>query len=182
MDHLDAAPRYARALFGLSPELSIQSKTLDQLRQMVRLIDQSPLLSKFLLSPVFSKQKKKEILFPLLKSFDSPHLLSLFDLLLKRGNLSLLSAITTCYELLFLEKKGVVKVRVETALPLPASATHRLTDSLKTSLKQEVVIEEAISPSLLGGIRLSLKNKSLNDSIKDKLSYLKSVLSSTASP
>lgn len=173
MGREDKAERYAGALFGLVEEDSFRQKTADQLEHIIELLTVLPLFRKILFAPVFPKQQKKTLLLSLLKHVDAPHLLALLVLLLERGSIRCLPEIVRGYRALLLKKEGVVKVQLETALSISLEAENRIKDFLKKRLGKDLLLEKKVSPSLIGGVRLSLPGRSLNNAIRDKLSYLK---------
>ncbi|MBQ7585122.1 MAG: F0F1 ATP synthase subunit delta, partial [Desulfovibrionaceae bacterium] len=115
------ARRYANAIFALSENegdraLALRGECLANLSNMIA---ESPGLDLTLKSPVVSVEEKKAVVSKLLSKINADKIIENFCFLLAdKERLAFLREIATLYGELLDEKKGVVRGRVTTAIPL----------------------------------------------------------------
>ncbi len=129
---------------------------------------------RFFLSPVISLEIKKAVLKKVFNSFDFKALSQRFLFVLlekKRWNIlgDILKKLSEKEE----DKKGLVRVEVETALPLSSGLRAELVKSLKNFFQKKILLKEKPpSPALKGGIRIKAKGLVFDDTLSFHLKLM----------
>lgn len=172
MKIFDVASKYSKALFNLTPSVQDLEKRLNQLQDILKLLDK-PYLKNFFASPQISQQQKIEFLKEVLKKNVDNELLSFFLLLLDKKRLKYLPEIAKHYRELIRNKKGIIKARLLTAVPLDEKTRASLKEKLDKMYHKNIEIDNQIDPSLIGGGIIFIGSQMLDFSLNGKLNKLK---------
>lgn len=97
-------------------------------------------------------------------------------MLAENHRLALLPEIAGLYEELRADAERVVKAKVTSATPLPASELDTITAALKKRFGREVEIETAVDESLIGGAVIDAGDVVIDGSLRGKLARLQTAL------
>ncbi len=159
---------YAKALFATNTTLT------DELEACEELFTKRPDLFQYFTSPANDKAIKDKIV---LKAFQNhPELLNFLRLLIKRGQFSNFHEIVRSYKKLADQKLGILSGELATPSPLDDSSKEKITKEWEAYFKKKIVLKSRIDPSLLGGGVLTIDDKRIDFSLKDKLNKLKTTL------
>lgn len=168
------AHRYARALFGLAVEQNRVEAWSDALVALQAAIDGSPDLKDVLQNPVYSRDQRKEIVSGLAKAMKlDAEPTSLLFLLGDRNRLAALGDIVRTFRELADTKLGRIRAQVTSAVPLDAAAEKALAEKLSKATKNQVIVERAVDPGLLGGVVARVGSLVFDGSIKSQLEALR---------
>jgi F-type H+-transporting ATPase subunit delta len=173
------ARRYGQAIFGLAQE----DQSFDQwARDLERLADLLgvPLAEKALTSPAVPASRKLEIISQEIPDLQ-PRTHNLVGMLLHRDHLDLLPDIARAYRELLNRARGIVTAEVTTAVPLDEAARAELTARLGRYVGQQVQLQLAVDPSLIGGVVARIGDTLLDGSVRGRLDSLRRRLE-TAGP
>ncbi len=167
-----SAIRYSKAILDLANQNNNLAAVSADIASIEIALAESQELNFFLKSPVV-KLKKKLSALKAIFSEAQPETLSLFDLLVTNKRFDILGKITTEYQSLLNTQNGVVKALVITATPLDNSLEKLVLAKAKTLTPFQVILENKIDPSIIGGFILRVGDQQLNASVANKLQNLK---------
>ena len=90
-----------------------------------------------------------------------------------KNNTAALFANAQQFLVLYNEIKGIKNVAVYSAIPLSASVKTTLGNVITKALAKEVILNENIDESLIGGFVLRIDDKQIDNSIKNHLSQIR---------
>lgn len=168
---------YGGGLFALAVEDGVVEEILSEIRQLRPLL--TPEYLHLLINPAISKEKRISLAGELLDGRVHKYLSNFVKLMTER---SLAGEVPSCfaeYEELYYEKFGIIKVRAESAIELTDAQKEKLQAKLESHTGKRVEIEYVIDNTLLGGMRVLLKDRLFDDSVKMKLKEIGAILSDT---
>ncbi len=175
MSNIKVASRYAKALFSLTEEQG----ELAQVRSNLKFIYQSLLshnnLKKTMLNPLVSSKIKKTILEEILdKCQTTPSIIlkNFLNLLAIKNRFEALKEICEEFEEKLLNKENKQKATVYSAQKLDEDQLANLSQQLKKTHSRQFILSNVVDPNLLAGIRIKIKDKILDYSIKSQLDAL----------
>ncbi len=170
------ARRYANAIFALGAREGDEALTKhgECLANLKDMIAATPGLDLTLRSPVVSTEEKKAVVNKLLAKLKADKIMKNFCCLLAdKDRLSFLRDIASRYGELLDEKKGVIRGRVTTAIPLSPEDEKKIMASLSKKGGGEIKLEFAVDASILGGMVLHMGDRVLDASLRAQLSILR---------
>ena len=171
------ARRYARALFDLGQDRSRHEALGSELEALAATYEGSPELRQTLENPVFKLAERRAILERLLpRVAPSPEVRSFALLLLERGRINALPAISRSFQQLVDEKLGRVQAIVTSAKPLDATTVAQVQRALERRTGKKVVMATSVDPDLIGGIVARVGDLVFDGSLKSRLEGLRSRL------
>jgi F-type H+-transporting ATPase subunit delta len=171
------AKRYAKALVALAREHGRLAETGEQLKRFAQLIDDAPDLKSLLYNPAISRHFKEDLLTDLTQRLGiGPLEVNFIRMLLEKGRLPELPHIVALYEVLAEEAQNRLRVRVKSAIPLSLSLQEEVRQRFAHYTSKDIVIDQEIDPTLIGGIVAQMGSLVLDGSIRNELQRLKAEL------
>lgn len=169
------ATRYAKSLLELAIDRNAVEPVhadMDTLRSAVQNRD----LYLMLKSPIVHADKKTAVLHALLEGKINPLTMAYLDLLVNKGREMYLPEIATEFVQQFKKLKRITSVRVISAAPLSDAVLQGLRSKLLASglTTENLEIETAVDPELIGGFVLEFDNNRYDASVANKLAELRS--------
>ena len=167
-----AAIRYAKALLSLALD---NNKAADVNNDMILIADtlkNNPDLQNVVLSPVVNIQDKKVVLEQVFKK-STAITLQLFNVLQTNNRIQILGHIANAYVGLYDTQMGIEKVTVTTAVALTPELETKVLKKVKELTPKQVVINNIIDESLIGGFVLRVGDVEYNASVSNQLNKLK---------
>jgi len=166
--------RYARAIFGVAEESKKLDEIAENLSCMNELTEENEALYKVLENPEVEKADKLKVLGGISKKAHfSEEFNAFLKLLVERGRFSLIHGILLRYRDLCDRKKNRLKVFIKTAYPLKKARIDKLESALSKAFKKDVKIAEILTPSMLGGLDIEIKDLVYNTSLAGRLEDIK---------
>jgi F-type H+-transporting ATPase subunit delta len=100
-------------------------------------------------------------------------LANLVGLLVGRGRVSLLPAITTEYGRLLDRRRGVAAALVTSAAPLTAAETEAIAARVAVMTGSTVSLRTAVDPELIGGVTVRIGDRLIDASVRGRLERLR---------
>lgn len=167
------ARRYSRALFELAKEAGQEEAVGVEIEQFLAAYSSSE-LQPVLSNPAFGVDVRKKILSQVMQSQQFSSLTVRFlSLLLERDRLAHLAGIVSCYRRLLNQAKGRVEAKVVSASALDATMIERVRAQLRGISGKEVVLQQEVDASLLGGLLVELEGKVYDGSVRTQLEKMK---------
>jgi len=171
------ARRYTRALFQLARDVGQEEAIGRQIDEFFAAYSGSDLQT-VLTNPAFDVASRKRVLIQVGNTQQLSVLtIHFLSLLLERDRLGHLPGIVSCYRRLLNEAKGRVEAKVVSAAALDSALAERVRAQLKGMSGKDVVMEQEVDPSLLGGMMVELEGKIYDGSIRTQLEKMKQRIS-----
>ena len=164
------AKRYAKALVALAREHRRLAETGEQLKRFAQLIDDTPDLKALLYNPAISRRFKEDLLTDIAQRLRlGPLEANFLRTLLDKGRLRALPQIVALYEGLAEEAQNRLRVRVRSAFPLSPALQEEVRQRFAQYTSKDIVIDQEIDPTLIGGIVAQMGSLVLDGSIRNEL-------------
>ena len=165
--------RYTRALFQLAREAREEEKIGSEIESFHLAHEQSD-LHKVLTNPALPAVARKSILRQVIETLQLAPLTAKFlSLLLERDRLAYLPGIVSSYRRMLNEAQGRIEARVVSAAALDSALVGQLRERLRGISRKDVVLQQEIDPSLLGGLLIELEGKIYDGTIRTQLERMK---------
>lgn len=171
----EIARRYAEALYNLSADEDCVEEIDNDYRRIVEEINPIPNVSRFLTHPLVARNAKTSFLKEAFPDV-SEYLHNMFSILVRNGREGYISMIYDEFTKLRGSVEGIVPVKVTTVQELSISDRKRLSTHLAERLGESVELDEEIDKDLIGGLRIEVRGKVLDGSLRARLNKLKKVL------
>ena len=172
----EVAKKYANALFLSVKEKNLTDTAYDQFRALKELIVKDKTLVNFLSAPQVLDENK----IALLRDVFTPRIDRLFveflTVLVEKNRINFLGEIIDEFDRLIEAEKGIGRVTVITAVSLNDSERTRLVEKMAAKTGLEIVLEEKVDSSIIGGMIIILHNEIIDGSVKHGLSLIEEQL------
>ncbi len=175
-DHIvsGVAGRYATALF----ELGLEEKALEQieadLNRFGEALDAVEDLARLVKSPVFSAEEQGRALAAILDELKIEGLTKNFLLLVsKNRRLFATPDMIRAFRAMLAAQRGETSATVTAASKLTEAQITALKQALKAALGKDVMLDQRVDPSLIGGLMVKVGSRMIDTSLRTKLNSLK---------
>ncbi len=165
--------RYAQALFDLAVERNELDIARADMKLVARVCIENTDLVAMLKSPVIYGSKKIAVIHEIFKGQLDKLAIGFIEIIIRKRREEHLHQIALKFEDLYLEYKNIRKVKVISAIPLTEALRQEIKQMLEKQTKGEVIMEEEIQPSIIGGLIIKLDDQIFDDSIHRKLEDLR---------
>ena len=168
------AGRYATALF----ELGLEEKALEQieadLNRFGEALDAAQDLERLVKSPMFSAEEQGRALGAIIDELKIEGLTKNFLLLVSK-NRRLFAApdMIRAFRAMLAEHRGEMSATVTAASKLTDTQVTALKQALKAALGKDVMLDQLVDRSLIGGLMIKVGSRMIDTSIRTKLNTLK---------
>lgn len=167
-----AAIRYAKAILEFATEANKAEAVNNDMKSIVKAIEESSELKEFLSNPIVKQDIKKSALLEVFASAE-PETKKMFDLLLENKRFEILQSIASEYNNLFDANNGVQVATVTTAFAITPELEKQVLAKIATFSDKKITIENIVDPSIIGGFILRMGDKQYNASVASRLQNLK---------
>jgi F-type H+-transporting ATPase subunit delta len=168
------AGRYATALFELAREKKSLEQVAADLNRFNEALDAFEDLNRLVRSPVFSADEQGRALAALLEKLKIEGLTRNFLLLAaKNRRLFATPDMIRAFRAMLARHRGETSASVTAASKLTEGQVTALKQALKAALGKEVMLEERVDPSLLGGLVVKVGSRMIDTSLRTRLNSLK---------
>lgn len=179
MKDILAAARYAEALFQIARLLHQDEEIEAELEAFSEALKKSPELQKSLGNPQLGLSQKRKFLQRIYQ--ERRHeiygvLLNFFALLFQKNRFHLIHEIAVQFKRIADEAQGQAVAELNSAAPLSAKAEAALVSRLEKIAGYRIEVKKTVDPSLVGGVRVRVKNKVIDGSIQHRIGQLKKEL------
>ncbi|MGB3469162.1 MAG: ATP synthase F1 subunit delta [Cyclobacteriaceae bacterium] len=167
------ARRYAKPLLELAEEQGKLDAVKEDMEMFVSLTDDSKDLANMLKSPIIPSSKKLSILEAIFKGKVDELTYSIFEILVKKNRENILIEVGSAFLELYNKLKGIVRATVTTAVSLETATVEEFKKLVREISGQQVTLEQEIDPAVIGGFRLKIADKQIDETVQSKLQDLK---------
>ena len=170
---------YAQALYDLAVSEDLTLPILEQLEVLQQSFAAEPDFVRLLGTPTLTKEERCKILDDSFRGKVQPYLLNFLKILTEKGYMRHFSDCCIAYRNYYNRDKGILPVKVVSAVALTDNQQMRLTEKLAGLTGKTIALDMCIDPQVLGGIRLDYDGKRLDDTVAHRLDAIGSVLKNT---
>lgn len=167
---------YGKAILGAAgndaDEIVLQLNAIVQ-----QCFAQYPALEQLLASPRVSQVEKESLIDRVFRGKIHAKLLNFLKVLCRRGRVGWLRGIQVSASAIRDEQLGRIRVVVTSAYALTGDQQKTIAAKLGQTLGKEVVLEEKVDPSLLGGILIRVGDQVFDGSVLGKMSAIRNAVS-----
>ncbi|MBI2528594.1 MAG: ATP synthase F1 subunit delta [Candidatus Rokubacteria bacterium] len=168
------ARRYAKALFMITRDAGTGETAARELERFQEVIRQSPELGTVLGRPWVKPAERHAVALAVAERVGCGRTVrDLVALVASRGRMDHLREIVEAYRALVDEAAGRVRAVVRTAVPLIEDERRRLAGRLERALGKQVILEESVDASLLGGFVAQVGSLILDGSLDGQLQRMR---------
>lgn len=175
------ASRYAEALFQVGEESNSTTKLYEELNAVLDILKSYKNFYNVLKSPLISKGEKKEIIENVFNNRIENDLKNFFKILIDKERISSLELIQKSFKDLLNENNNIVEGKAITAIPMSKEEIKKLEENLSSKYNANIILENIVDETILGGVLVRLGNKEIDGTIKTRLENLKQELSQVIS-
>lgn len=172
---MESSTHYAMALFNLAFEKDKLDKYHDELISLKEVIKENEKFLELLDCQFIAPEERKSLLDNTFKDYEED-IRNFLKVLLDKHRLRSLYEIIDLFLKMYQDNKGIIRGKVYSTYPLSKEQIKRIEKAFLEKKKQKIILENEIDENLIGGIRLILKDKIYDASLKNKLEQMKSSL------
>lgn len=173
------AKNYADALYELAADEGLAEEIYPQINEIGLLFHENPDYPKLLSAPNIGKAEKLSALDEAFSGRVHSYVLSFLKILCEQGRLRELPACVERYNARYDEDRGIVHIKVTTAVPLTREQKARIHKRMLAYTGKGVEESYRVDPAVLGGIRMEYDGKELDGTVRRRLEGLRKTLSDT---
>ena len=168
--------RYAKSLLDLSIENNSVEKVNNDMVMLSEVCEDSKDFINLLNNPIIHASKKEEVFKALFSGKMESVSLDFLTLITKNSRANIIPAIANSFISQYKAHKGIVDVVLTSAEPLEDATKAKIIEKIKSTVKGEIVLEEKIDASLIGGFIVQIEDKQIDSSVASQLTNLKNIL------
>ena len=167
---------YAEALFGMALEEGQVDACTAGLELVESQLQENPGFLSLLASPAISREERMDALSAAFRDRIPLAVLILLRMMVSRGHAGQLQEMIRCWRDLVRENRGESVARVTSAVELTGEQKAALEEKLSKHFGRRMILECAVDPGLLGGIRVETEGRVLDGSLRTRLQEIKEVM------
>jgi F-type H+-transporting ATPase subunit delta len=164
---------YSKALVRLDVKQGVVEQLIADLESVAEKLNTTLELKRFLSDKHFSLTEKKQALKAVFQDFISEKTYNFVLLLIKDKKLRYFNQLIEQIKKENLVKHEVFEVVVESVVPLTAKQEKQLQNVFFEKLQQQVIVKNLIDESLIGGLKVTIKDQVIDASLFGKINHLR---------
>jgi F-type H+-transporting ATPase subunit delta len=166
---------YGKALFLLAKEENITELIWEQAKAVKNLLLENPKYITLLDTPAVPTGEKQSLLQDAFSGLHT-HLISFMKILISKRSVYLFPRVVAAYNEAYDEMNNIMHANAITAVPLTITQVGNLTAKLCKITGKNVILQNEIDPSIIGGVRLQFDGKQLDSSLETQLLTLRETI------
>lgn len=168
---------YALALFSLCKESGQSVKDVyDELCGIDQILSENGDFVILLSSPVITEEEKLDMLKNAFEGNISDTVYDFICVLTENRHITDFSEICKSFKTLYYQDENIVEVTVKTTVSLSGEQRQKLISKLESFTGMNIILNEEIDETLIGGIVVNYNDTQIDASIKGRLAKLKTAL------
>lgn len=168
-----ASRRYEQALFDLSLEKDCLDQIYHDTQVLKTLLQESDDLRLFMANPEIPTEKRLAIFDSLFKDRVNPLTFNFLIFLDQKNRLNLTDQICSGFEALYLTHKGILKAEIYSARDMDKKHVRAISDRLSKKFEKEIQATVTLTPSLIAGFKVRVRDLIYDLSISSQLKKFK---------
>lgn len=168
---------YSEILFDLAKEENLLEAIGDELKEIAGIFSQNADYMNFLTSPQIDKEEKIKTVDAIFDGKINKLTSNFLKVLVSNGRISHIESIARYFKTLMREYLGIAYVEAVTATPMSEEQKNSLIEKLENKLNKKIELNNIVNESIIGGMKILVGEKSIDASVKTRLSELQLQLS-----
>lgn len=170
------ANRYASALFDIALEKNSIDRYLEDTELICAALKDDAEFDAVLKHPQISGEEKLAVLTQAFSGKVEDDIIGLFSVAFRKNREAQLFDILAAFIDKVKEYKGIVTANVVSARPLSQKQLADIELKLTNGMKKKVIVENSVDPALIGGLKITVCGKLIDNTVKRHLDELKGQL------
>ncbi len=170
-----AVKRYADALLDIAFEEHCEDEIYNEYKLFYEQLRSDKDFNRLVTEKILSSDELKAMIAKVLDGGNT-FLISFIMTLIERNRMDEVEEMFLSFERGYKEKKNILEVEAVTAVELSEKQIAEIKQKLGAKYGKEIVLQNKVDPSILGGMVLYVGNKMLDASVKAKFEGLKKEL------
>lgn len=170
---------YAGGLYALALEEGLTAQLLQELDTLEQSFAAEPDFLRLLAAPNIDKQERCQTVDAVFRCKVHPYMLNFLKLLTEKGYARYFGDCCQAYRQLYDRDNGILRVSAVTAVPLTPAQSDKMTQKLSGITGKTVVLTNTVEPVCLGGVKLRYDGVQVDDTIRNRLMSVESLLKNT---
>lgn len=176
MSDTKIASRYALSLYNKASEIGVLEAVVSDIRNLNAVTSQNREFSRFLNSPLITRDTKKATLAKIFASFNK-ETIHLFELMADKSRENLIGYMGAEFVRIYNKNNRITVAEITSASELDAESLKKAEQFVKTSTGATTVeISTKVDASLIGGMTIMFEGKIFDSSIATQIKRIKSEL------
>jgi len=173
MASLRAATRYAHSLLELAKEQGALDEVAGNMNQFVELLKNSHDLELMLKNPIIKHLDKLAVLNKLFTAHYHNLTMAIFRIVVQKKREAILQEIAVEFVNQYNKIKGIYTATITTATTLDPETRESVIALVKKETGGEVILTELVDAQVIGGYKLKIGDRQIDETISGKLQELK---------
>jgi F-type H+-transporting ATPase subunit delta len=170
------AYRYAKALIDLANEQGVVKEVNEDMSFFEQICKENDNFVAVMANPIVRHDKKLNILKKIFENNVNKVTFTIFDVLTKKNREKLIYPIAKEFQKLYNLQTGIEVISVTSAVELTNDQKEQFKKIVAEVTKRDIILNENIDESLIGGYVLRVGDTQIDTSVKKKLNELKLAL------
>ena len=166
------ARRYATAIFSTAKDAGAVDEVGTALQRMLDALQSDDTIHRFYYAPIIDRAEKAKVLRAAFEGKVHEVALHSVLLLVRKRREALLSAIVEQYDRLTMAEHGFESLVITSARELSNDQATRLIGRLESHYGKKFEVEQRTDPRLIGGIRITMGDRTIDGTVAGRLSEL----------
>jgi F-type H+-transporting ATPase subunit delta len=172
------ASRYVKSLLGLAEEQQVLDNVHNDMLLFTKVCNENRAFALMLRSPVIRHDKKRDVLQKVFAGKVHALTMAFFDIITRKNREPLLPSIAREFHNAYNVYKGIGTAQLVTPFPVDASLRKEIESIVQQiSKKKQIELVEKVDADMIGGFVLTVGDRQVDASIKNKLKALKTKFS-----
>jgi len=171
---------YGQSLYALAKDEGLEEQLLRELSVLEAAFDETPAFLKLLTSHNIALQERLGILEESFRDKVHLYVLNFLKLLTEKSHIGQFSQCCKAYRAQYNEDRGILEVRVLSAVELREDQKTRLAEKLIAITGKQIALQCRVDPSVLGGVLLRYDGCQIDGTVQGRLDALSKKLKNTA--
>lgn len=167
------ANRYARALLMLASEDKQVLEYVNAIKFVKKTLGENPDLSRILLSRAINDEEKEKLLVKIFASYPLPYLIPFLRIILENHRVVVIDKILKEFISIANASQGIEEGIAYSTIPLTEDQIKNIEETISKKGKYQVELSNEIDESLIGGVKIVVRDRIYDGTIKNRLETLK---------
>ena len=164
---------YGESLYELAKDENLAAEIGAQLKVLKNCFQQEADFITLLSTPSLTKAERCQILDDSFRGKVHAYILNFLKILVENGTANQFVLCQQQYESLYNKAHGIEKATAVTAMPLSDALCEKLKAKLEQVTGKQVILSNRVDPRVLGGVRIEMDGKLLDDSLRTRLETIR---------
>ncbi len=172
----EVARVYAGALLEIGKEQNILDQVAEELKFIIDLLKEDADFLHYMKAPGFTKESKKSLIDKVFKNQLSDIIINFFSVLIDNDRHSIIEEVYESLSQLLDVEKNRLRVKVISSTKLEESVLSKVQSALQDKFKKQIILEEKVDQSIIGGIIIRIGDLIIDGSISKDLKNIREKL------